>query len=206
MTKSVEKPARVRAKREDPDHRRDLILRAGRACLRQNGMTGFLLSGVANEAGVSISLVSHYFGSVDELFMAVIQSAITEEKPRRIKRAENLKEAHDNLRTLISSCFGEDTFSRESLLIDLATFEQSLLDAGIRRSLQGIQRKRHAQVAAILADVVRFRGTGIDPELLADEFLALVEGLKLKWCMSGRHSTAPEFDAATRFLNDRLRQ
>jgi len=204
VTKSVEKPARVRAKREDPDHRRDLILRAGRACLRQNGMTGFLLSGVANEAGVSISLVSHYFGSVDELFMAVIQSAITEEKPRRIKRAENLKDAYVNFQTFISSCFNEDTFSRESLLINLAIFEQALLNESIRRSLRSIQRKRHARVAAILADVVRYKGKSIDSELLADEFLALVEGLKLKWCMSGRHSTAQEIDVATRFLNNRL--
>jgi len=200
----VKKPTRARARREDPDHRRDLILQAGRACLRQNGMTGFLLSGVANEAGVSISLVSHYFGSADELFMAVIQSAIAEEKPRRIKRAENRKDAQDNLQTLISSCFDEDTFSRESLMINLAIFEQSLLDASIRRSLRAIQRKRHARVATILADMVRFQGTSIDPELLADEFLALVEGLKLKWCMSGRHSTAQEVDAATRFLNNRL--
>jgi len=136
--------------------------------------------------------------------MAVIQSAITEEKPRRIKRAENLKDAYVNLQTLISSCFNEDTFSRESLLINLAIFEQALLNESIRRSLRGIQKKRHAQVAAILADVVRFKGTSIDPELLADEFLALVEGLKVKWCMSGRHSNTQEVDSATRFLNDRL--
>lgn len=153
---------------------------------------------------MSISLVSHYFGSVDELFMAVIQSAITEAKPRKIERAENLKDAKDNLRTLISSCFDEDNFSRERLLIDLAIFEQSLLDLGIRRSLRDVQRKRHAQVAAILADVVHFQETNIDPEMLADEFLALVEGLKLKWCMSGSHSTTQEADAAIRFLNDRL--
>jgi AcrR family transcriptional regulator len=167
-------------------------------------MTGFLLSRVANEAGVSISLVSHYFGSADELFMAVIQSTVTEEKPRKIKRAENWKDAQDNLRTLISSFFDEDIFSRESLLIDLAIFEQSLLDAGIRRSLRGIQRKRHARVAAILADMAYFQGTSIDPELLADEFLALVEGLKLKWCLSGRHSTTQVADVVTRFLNGRL--
>lgn len=204
MTDPVKKPTRVLAKRQDPDRRRDLILRAGRACLRQNGMTGFLLSGVAHEAGVSISLVSHYFGSADELFMAVIQSAITEEKPRRIKRAENLKDAYVNCQTLIASCFNEDTFSRESLLINLAIFEQALINESIRRSLRSIQKKQPAQVAAILADVVRFKGTSIDPELLADEFLALVEGLKLKWCMSGRHSNTQEVDAATRFLNDRL--
>jgi len=120
-------------------------------------MTGFLLSGVANEAGVSISLVAHYFGSADELFMAVIQSAITEEKPQKIKRAENLKDAHDNLQDLISSCFDEGTFSRESLLIDLAVFEQSLLDAGIRRSLRSIRRKRHARVWFAIKEKVSIR-------------------------------------------------
>lgn len=200
----MKKSARKRANRENPELRRDLILQAGRACLRQGGRAGFLLTRVASEAGVSISLVSHYFGGADELFMAVLQSAIAEEWPGKVRKAERLEEANLNLENLISSSFERKTCSRENLLLDLAVYEQALLDAGIRRSLRSQQRMRHARVTAILADVARFRDAEVDPDALAGEFLAFMEGLRLKWCMSNRSGTEREVGAATRFLDERL--
>ena len=65
-----------RAKREAPENRKELILRAARACLGKNGVKGFSLSSVASEAQVSISLLPHYFGSVDELLTATILFSI----------------------------------------------------------------------------------------------------------------------------------
>ena len=70
--------SRKRAGREPPERRRALLLKAARTCLSEKGMRGFTLKNVAAEAEASISLLSHYFGSVEELLKSVFRSVLFE--------------------------------------------------------------------------------------------------------------------------------
>lgn len=198
------KPVRKRAERENPEHRRNLILHAARACLSEKGMRGFTLKNVAAEAKVSISLLSHYFGSVEELLKSVFRSVLFEAKRGEYRKPRSLDEALSNLRELIDKNFHPDYYSRKNLLVWLPIYEEMLLNARIRRTLDKIEQELTAEVAQAVADVAGFRRVKVDAEALAFEFLAFLDGLWLRWCLSARRDMGRERDAAQRFLEAAL--
>ena len=198
------KPARKRAERETPEHRRNLILQAARACLSEKGMRGFTLKNVAAEAKVSISLLSHYFGSVEELLKSVFRSVLFEAKPGDYAKPKNLAGALSNLRELHAKNFHPDYYSRRNLLIWLPIYEEMLLNTRTRRSLDKIEQELTMEVARAVADVARFRKLTVDAERLASEFLAFLDGLWLRWCLSARRDTLREQAASRRFLEATL--
>jgi AcrR family transcriptional regulator len=198
------KTARKRADRESPEHRRKLILQAARACLSEKGIRGFTLKNVAAEAEVSISLLSHYFGSVEELLKSVFRSVLFEAQPAEYSKPANVDEALSNLRDLVERNFSADYYSRNNLLVWLPIYEEMLLNARTRRTLDKIEQEFLAEVARAVSDVARFRMLRIDADAFAFEFLAFLDGLWLRWCLSERRETRRERGAAQRFLESVL--
>lgn len=198
------KAARKRAERETPEHRRNLILQAARECLSQKGMRGFTLKNVAAQAEVSISLLSHYFGSVEELLKSVFRSVLFEARPSEYRKPRNLAEALSNLRELLEKNFHPDYYSRRNLLVWLPIYEEMLLSPRTRRSLDKIEQELLGEVVRAVADVARFRELRVDADDVAFEFLAFLDGLWLHWCLSERRDVARERAAAQRFLESAL--
>lgn len=197
-------PARKRAERETPEHRRSLILRAARNCLSEKGMRGFTLRNVAAEAEVSISLLSHYFGSVEELLKSVFRSVLFETRAADYRKPQTADDAVSNLHDVIARHFHPDYYSRKNLLVWLPIYEEMLLNARTRRALDKIEHETVGDVARALADVAAFRNRVIDTDGLAFEFLAFLDGLWLRWCLSERNDTRRELGAALRFLECHL--
>ena len=196
----TQKPARKRAEREAPEHRRSLILQAARVCLSEKGMRGFTLKNVAAEAKVSISLLSHYFGSIEELLKSVFRSVLFEERPAEYRKPKTEAEALANLNGLLEKNFDPGYYSRRNLLVWLPIYEEMLLNPRTRRTLDGIEQELMDEVVAAVADVAQFRSLRIDAEGLAADFLALLDGLWLRWCLSDRQDTQRERSTAQRFL------
>jgi AcrR family transcriptional regulator len=199
-----QKTARKRAERESPEHRRNLILAAARACLSEKGMRGFTLKNVAAEAKVSISLLSHYFGSVEELLKSVFRSVLFEERPAEYRKPKTLAEAISSLQDIVAKNFQPDYYSRRNLLVWLPIYEEMLLNPRTRRTLDKIELELTAEVARAVADVARFRHRQVDADALAGEFLAFLDGLWLRWCLSERKDTERERAAAVRYLEAAL--
>jgi TetR/AcrR family transcriptional regulator, transcriptional repressor of bet genes len=65
-------------RRKDPDERRELILRAALQVAEADNFSNVTRETVANKAEVSLSLVTHYFGSMDLLRDEIMQAAIDE--------------------------------------------------------------------------------------------------------------------------------
>lgn len=201
---ATKEPVRRRAEREQPEHRRNLILQAARTCLSEKGMRGFTLKTVAAEAQVSISLLSHYFGSVEELLKSVFRSVLFEARPVEYRKPKNLAEALANLHELIDKNFHPDYYSRRNLLVWLPIYEEMLLNSRTRRSLDKIEQELIGEVAKVVADVAHFRKIRLEANELAFEFLAFLDGLWLRWCLSERRDTQRERAAARRFLESAL--
>jgi len=199
-----QKTARKRADRETPEHRRNLILQAARACLSEKGRSGFTLKNVAAEAGVSISLLSHYFGSVEELLKSVFRSVLFESRPVAYVQPKNLAGAIANLHDLVERNFRADYYSRRNLLVWLPIYEEMLLNARTRRSLDRIEQELVGGVARAVADVARFRKLKLDADELAFEFLAFLDGLWLQWCFSGKADYARNKATALAYLEFHL--
>lgn len=196
--------ARKRAERESPEHRRNLILQAARSCLSEKGMRGFTLKNVAAQAEVSISLLSHYFGSVEELLKSVFRSVLFEARPGAYVKPRKLADAVANLHCLVEKNFDPAYYSRRNLLVWLPIYEEMMLNPRIRRSLDKIERKLIGEVARAVADVAGFRKLQVDADAVAFEFLAFLDGLWLRWCVSGRRDITRERNAAQRFLEAAL--
>jgi len=195
---------RKRANRETPGHRRDMILVAARSCLSKKGTRGFTLKNIAAEARVSISLVSHYFGSCNGVLKAVFRSVMIETLPGDYQRAASLDDALANVQELVARHFSEDYYSRNNLLVWLPIYEEMLLNRRTRTALEKIEGEHVDLVATIFGDVVRLRGLRVEPHELAEEFLAFLDGLWLRWCTSERSNTERERGAALRFLEKAL--
>ena len=138
MSSSLES-ARRRARRETPGHRRDMLLVAARSCLSKKGARGFSLKNIAAEARVSISLVSHYFGSGNGVLKAVFRSVMIETLPGDYQKAETLDDALANVQELVARHFSENYYSRSSLLEWLLIYEEILLNRRTRTTLEKIE-------------------------------------------------------------------
>jgi AcrR family transcriptional regulator len=67
-------------KRRAPEEARLLILRACQALLAKHGPDAVGLKDVASKAGVSHALVTHYFGTIDDLVNAAMEAYVDEQR------------------------------------------------------------------------------------------------------------------------------
>lgn len=71
------KPTKPRNRRLTPEERREQILEAARAELRESGFQNTTIEGVALRAGVTRGLINHYFGGKYELYVSVVKESVT---------------------------------------------------------------------------------------------------------------------------------
>jgi len=69
---AVRRPARTGRRPGNPDTRQ-AILDAARGTFAESGFDGSSIRRIAGRAGVDPALVHHYFGTKDELFMAIVE-------------------------------------------------------------------------------------------------------------------------------------
>ncbi len=202
---SPSKPARRRrTARIAPEVRRELLLEAAKACLREKGLRGFTIQNVANEAQVSIGLVGHYFGGIDGLLQAVFQSimfkmpAVAEDEPASLDAA-----VAQLLRT-VESNFARDYYSRENLLIWLPLYQEMMLDRKLGRKLVAQDQQDIKALSRQIEAVARFRRLKLDAPQLASDVMAFLDGLWLQWCFSGKADYAHNKATAVAYLEFHL--
>lgn len=197
-------PQRKRAARHAPEVRRELLLQAARRCLSKNGMKGFTLQNVAGEAKVSLALIGHYFGGIDDLLRAVFDSVMFEFPPSTQEKPQDIDAATANMRAIVERNFAPDYYSRENLLVWLPIYEEMALNETLRAKLTAQDELYVDEVAQVIANVAKFRKLPVDARSLAYDFLALLDGLWIRWCHSDRTDTQREQDAAYRLLESAL--
>ncbi|NTF10464.1 TetR family transcriptional regulator [Agrobacterium rubi] len=72
--------------RAEPSERRDLLVRAALRCLARDGRAGLSVRSIAVEAGVSIGLVNHHFGTLESL-VALAYHTLASESLASIREA-----------------------------------------------------------------------------------------------------------------------
>jgi AcrR family transcriptional regulator len=65
-------------RRAEPDERRELLVAATLRCLGRDGHAGISVRRIATEAGVSVGLLNHHFGSIDALIADTYQKLASE--------------------------------------------------------------------------------------------------------------------------------
>lgn len=172
-------------KKVDQRERRREIAAAVARIARDRGLQGVTFREVATEAGVSVSLVQHYFGTKENLLIGTldIQSAVLGE--RILERLGELgpdPRPLDRLRTVAMSFLPTDEESRAAMLLYHAFAAAALTDDTLRRA-EAFQNARNLlDFIAGQLTVAREAGELADsvvPEVEASAILALVLGLSL---------------------------
>ena len=75
-------PAAERRAREDTGGIRDALLAAATAEFARNGFAGARIGSICKQAGTTVRMVYHYFGSKSGLYIAVLEQAMGSSVPR----------------------------------------------------------------------------------------------------------------------------
>ena len=172
-------------KRVDHGARRREIAAAVARIARDRGLQGVSFREVAAEAGMSVSLVQHYFGSKENLLTGTldIQSAVMGERIlRRLGELGPDPRPLDRLRTVARAFLPTDDESTAAMLLyhgfaAAALTDESLRSAAAFRNARNLLDFMAGQLA--LAQESGELADGIVPEVAASALLALVLGLSL---------------------------
>jgi AcrR family transcriptional regulator len=196
------KKAPPRFSREQADVRRSMLIEAATRCLSIGGIGAFTVDRICKEAGVSRGLINHHFEGRDGLLIEVYKSSlyasvnahIVEARQRRVTNADWPPE--EALVALVRSNFSPVYFSRANLLIWLSLWGEIAVNPRLQAAHSELYNAYRAELAEDIAAVARSRGRDVDAPALARNFIALVDGLWLEWCLDATVVTPEGAEAA----------
>lgn len=179
----------------DHDERRREIAEAVSRIARDRGLQGVSFRQVAAEAGMSVSLVQHYFGSKENLLIGTLEIQSSRYAARIAARLATLdgdEESMGRLRIIAASFIPTDDESKAAMMLYHAFAGAALTDPKLRRA--DAFRDAESLTAAFADELTRARESGgqlpgFDPTTEATTILCLVLGLSLSTLLE---QTTPE--------------
>jgi TetR/AcrR family transcriptional regulator, transcriptional repressor of bet genes len=174
----------VPKKVDHQQRRREIAAAVGRIA-RERGLQGVNFREVAGEAGVSVSLVQHYFGTKENLLIGSldIQSARLGDHIFQLVGSLGPEASpFDRLRTVIGAFLPNDDESRTAMLLYHGFAAVALTDAKLRRA-EAFQNEANlrdfiAGQLQLAAETNQLAG-GIEPAVEARGIVSLMLGLSL---------------------------
>ncbi len=191
-----------RFSREQADVRRAMLIDAAARCLSRGGIGAFTVDNICREAGVSRGLINHHFDGLDTLLVEVYKSSlyatvnahIEEARKRRATTAD--WSPSEALVALVQSNFSPQYFSRANLLIWLSLWGEIAVNPRLQAAHRELYDAYRAELAEDIAAVARARARNVDAPALARNFIALVDGLWLEWCLDASVVTPGDAETA----------
>jgi AcrR family transcriptional regulator len=196
------KKSQPRFSREQAEVRRGMLIEAATRCLSLGGIGAFTVDRICKEANVSRGLINHYFDGRDGLLVEVYRSSlyatvnaqIDEARRRRAERTGWAPEA--SLAALVRSNFSPTYFSRDNLLVWLSLWGEIAVNPRLQAAHRELYDAYRAELAQEIEAVAAPRGKAVDAPSLARNFIALVDGLWLEWCLDATIVTPQDAEAA----------
>lgn len=201
-TKRGGKRPQPRFSRELPEQRRAMLIEAATRCLSRGGIGAFTVDSICREAGVSRGLINHYFDGLDGLLVEVYRASmyknvsmhIEEAKRRRADQLDWPPEVA--LVELVSSNFSPRYFNGGNLLLWLSLWGEIAVNPRLKEAHRELYAAYRAELAEDISAVAAARGRDVDAPTLARNFIALVDGLWLEWCLDETVLTPEAAEAA----------
>lgn len=199
--RGAKKPA-PRFSREQADVRRAMLIEAAARCLSRGGIGAFTINSICREAGVSRGLINHHFDSLDALLVEVYKSSLYASVNAHIAEARQRRAMNAGwppqqaLVALVRSNFSPVYFSRANLLLWLSLWGEIAVNPRLQAAHSELYNAYRAELAEDIAAVARSRGKNVDAPALARNFIALVDGLWLEWCLDKTVVTPEDAEAA----------
>lgn len=189
------------------EERRAQILKAALIVFSAKGLSSATIADIAGQSGISQGLLYHYYNSKEEIFTALIRSAI-ERMNEAAMQLELLKAAPaDKLRMAVDALFSgiesnEETAKYYLLLTQAAVMES--VPAEARELLKLKNLRQHEVMSRIFADGQQ-QGTvhSGDPGQLSMLFWSAINGLALIKAVRAETFQIPDPELFCRmFLNE----
>jgi len=156
--------------------RRKQLTEAAFRCIHQYGFSGTTVKRVAQKAGMSVGIVSHYFGSKNGLLEATMRRLLKDLGAGLKTYAVEDDDPKSRIVSIINSNFAKEQVSPEAVTVWLAFWGQALHTPELRR-LQNINLARlRSNLRYSLRDLLP-RDKAYDA---AEGLAALIDGLWLR--------------------------
>jgi AcrR family transcriptional regulator len=155
-----------RGPKGSPGKAREAVLAAARSEFGRRGFEGATLRSIAGEAGVDVALVSYYFGSKSELFVASLDLPVNPAVMLPSVLAEGLDGAAERLLGVLLDVWDEPATGAPLIAMMRSVSTQASV---LREFIE-------TQLVATLADAIE----GPDADLRAGAFTSQVLGLVLE--------------------------
>lgn len=179
-----------------------MLIEAAARCLSRGGIGAFTVDSICREAGVSRGLINHYFGGLDGLLVEVYKSSLYASVNAHIEEARQRRasdagwEPDEALVALVQSNFSPAYFSRENLLIWLSLWGEIAVNPRLQAAHKELYNAYRVELSELIAAVAGSRRRDVDAPALARNFIALVDGLWLEWCLDATVVTPEDAEAA----------
>lgn len=173
MTDQTRKKSRLSA-----EVRRALLEDAARACIARGGIRDFTVDKIVAEAGVSRGLITHHFGSMDGLLVAVY-SRMYDEWLAAISAPRSGLAPID---ALIEALVSPTLFSRDVLNVWLTLWGEIATNPVLRAEHRARYGEYRETIVAALRNAAP-PGSSIDMDTVASAFICLVDGLGVQRCI-----------------------
>jgi AcrR family transcriptional regulator len=173
LTDQTRKKSRLSA-----EDRRALLEDAARACIARGGMRGFTVDKIVAEAGVSRGLITHHFGSMDALLVAVYSRMYDEWIAAMCAPRPGLAPVDALIEALVSPAL----FSRDVLNVWLTLWGEIATNPVLRAEHRARYSEYRETIGAALRNAAP-PGSSIDVDTVASAFICLVDGLGVQRCI-----------------------
>lgn len=181
--------------------RRDISEAVWRVVARR-GLEAATVRDIAEEAGVSTGVLSHYFDGKDEILAHALRSSI-EETVERVERRGGEVSGMEALRGVLREYMPLDGGRREMWSVWLSFWGKAVHDEGLAGEQRAWYTKWRGVVRGLLRETQKEGGIaeGLDAGREAERLVALVDGIGIQATFEPERLT-PE--AQTKLLDEHL--
>lgn len=155
--------------------RKRTLVEAAMAAIHSTGSLNVTISDIAQRAGVSQGLAHHYFGSKNDLLIAVMRHLLTSfgaEATSRLKRARTPRE---RVSAIVRASLGKEQFTRETVAVWLAFYVHAQASKDVRALLNVYARRLNSNLVHALRPLA-----GSEASRIAAGIAAMIDGLYIR--------------------------
>ena len=162
--------------------RRKQLIGAAIAVIHEDGFSHATVARIARRAGVSSGMVHHYFKDKDELLFATMRHLLSELHADAVLRLSAAPSPEARVRAIIDACFGDAQFDAQVFSAWLALYGSARQSSSLQRILSIYHRRLRSSLLHDLKKMV----SAADAARLADGIAAMIDGLWLRYALTGQ--------------------
>lgn len=186
------------------EERREAIVAAALKLILRNGYDHTTLSQVAAQAGVSKGLVSYYFATKDELFLAVLERILGRLRRDLEGCCRGGRSAWEQVQLNLKNLFGSERRTRSYYTVLIDFLAQAPRERSVRDYTRVIYQTHLTYMErTVEAGVKSGEFQPVDAHASASMLVAMMEGLILQWLYNPeRLSLAEGYRLCERFARE----